>query len=117
MDLRVRRPDGSDVAVESADPMTFAWGPVRRAGRYELSWTEPGDDSPRRRIFAVNQLDPTERRAAAAESIELSLDRITGEAAAAGGTRWQDFWPWLLGVSLVLMMLEWWLWQRQSAAG
>lgn len=117
MDLRVRRPDGSDVAVESADPMTFAWGPVRRAGRYELSWTEPGDDSPRRRIFAVNQLDPTERRVAAAESIELSLDRITGEAAAAGGTRWQDFWPWLLGVSLVLMMLEWWLWQRQSAAG
>jgi hypothetical protein len=65
----------------------------------------------------VNQLDPTERRAAAAESIELSLDRITGEAAVAGGTRWQDFWPWLLGISLALMMLEWWLWQRQSAAG
>ncbi|MCP4496260.1 MAG: hypothetical protein GY825_05710, partial [Phycisphaeraceae bacterium] len=44
-------------------------------------------------------------------------DGVTGEAAAAGGTRWRDVWPWLRGVSLVLMMLEWWLWQRQSAAG
>jgi hypothetical protein len=116
-EIRIRLPDGSEESVETGDPSNLAWGPVRRAGLYELSWEEPGTSDRRQRVFAVNQLDATERRIDAAESIDFSVDVIGGSAAKAGGTRWQDFWPWILGVALALMILEWWIWQRQSAAG
>ena len=113
----MRLPDGTEEVVETGDPTNLAWGPVRRAGLYELSWEEPGSTARERRTFAVNQLDEVERRIDAAESIDFSVDVIDGSAARAGGTRWQDFWPWILGASLVLMLIEWWIWQRQSAAG
>lgn len=115
--IRMRLPDGTEEAVETGDPSSLAWGPVRRAGLYELSWEEPGSTERQRRTFAVNQLDAIERRIDAAESIDFSVDVIDGSAAKAGGTRWQDFWPWILAVALALMLVEWWIWQRQSAAG
>ena len=114
-EVLLRLPDGEEIELEPADPTAFAWGPARRVGLYELTWTKP-EGGEGRRVFAVNQFDSEEGRIAAAESISFSVDEVRGTSGQRG-TRWTGLWPWLLGVAMVLLLLEWWMWQRRAGAG
>jgi len=116
-DVRIRTPDGREEPVELEADGGLVWGPARRAGLHEISWT-PADRGPRaRRLVAVNQLSPDERRVAVADEVRLGTAAVRGRAADTGGPRWRDLWPWLLLAFAVLSIIEWRWWQRQSGAG
>ncbi|MCH2162546.1 MAG: hypothetical protein MK085_11830, partial [Phycisphaerales bacterium] len=97
------------------DPSAFAWGPARRGGLYELTWNDASEGDGRR-VFAVNLFDGDEGRIQSLDTIALSVDEVSGDRGERR-SRWTGLWPWLLGVVLVMLMLEWWLWQRRAGAG
>jgi len=111
-DLRLRLPDGASVPVAARVPGEFAYGPLRRVGVYEASWTEPGRSGRQSRRFAVNLLDPAESDIAAASELALGNERIAGRAVTA--TARSGLWPWVIALSLALVLVEWWVYQRRA---
>jgi hypothetical protein len=111
--LSLRLPDGTVVPVASRGTGEFSYGPLRTVGIYEASWTEPGRDGRQSRRFAVNLLDPAESDLAAAAELPLGNDLVTGRAVTANAR--SSLWPWVLGLSLALVLFEWWVYQRRAA--
>lgn len=114
-EVTMRLPDGEELTFKPIDPTSFTWGPARRVGLYEVTWSQ-SDGEDQRRIFAVNQFDSQESQIAAAEKIAFSVDEVLGTAGERG-KRWTGLWPWLLGVAMALLLFEWWMWQRRAGAG
>ena len=109
---RVTRPDEStDEALISPDGM-LVWGPVRRAGSYGLSWIGP-DGTEGAAEVAVNMMSEEEGRVGARESIEFSVDTVSGRRAITSSRN--ALWPWLLGIGLVILLFEWYVYFRKSA--
>lgn len=118
--IRVRLPEGARAPTLTlpgggTEPMTLregeaSWGPARRAGAYAVGWTSATGGASTRWI-AVNMLDADECDVAAASTLSLAgtpVD-VTGRGLAS-----LDLWPALLGLTLALLMLEWWLWHRAA---
>ncbi len=57
--------------------------------------------------FAVNLFDPTESNIRPAQTIRIGQSRIT--SARADETGWQEWWPWLAGLALLILLIEWWV--------
>ena len=76
-----------------------------------MRWRREGaSDS---RFVAVNRFGAGEGRLDLADAIVLGDQRVEG-IASRGGT--MELWPWLLGVGLVLLFVEWIVYQRRAAA-
>lgn len=111
-DFRLRHPDGREEAIAPRDAGQFVYGPLRRAGVYLLSWNEPGQASRGERRFAVNLLSAAESRIQPAEELLLGERTVVGSDVR-GASR-ASLWPWLVGAALLLLLLEWWVYQRRS---
>jgi hypothetical protein len=61
----------------------------------------------------VNLLDPFESDLAAAAELPLGNDTVTGRAVDANAR--SSLWPWVIGLSLVLVLVEWWVYLRRAA--
>ncbi|MFO0963052.1 MAG: VWA domain-containing protein [Phycisphaerales bacterium] len=106
-EAQLRLPDGSSVTVPARDG-TVAYGPVVRAGAYELRWTEERGEQ--RRAYAVNPADG-EGRIAAADAVGIGAQKIAGTVGSAMAL--SDLWPYALAASLVLLLIEWWVYHRR----
>ncbi|HEX9029607.1 MAG TPA: hypothetical protein VF823_10575, partial [Anaerolineales bacterium] len=74
-----------------------------------------GGLSGRTDAFAVDLFDPLESKILPAADLRLGSNTIP-PAGPAGQSR-REVWPWFAGLALALLMLEWWLYQNQSATG
>lgn len=110
-DIELRLPDETDVPLESLDPTAWSWGPTRRAGVHLLSWDESGADERRVRAFAVNLLSDTEGDVRVVPQIVIGQEAVAGRDA--GDASYTPLWPWALGLALVVMMGEWWMYHRK----
>ena len=110
-DVEVVTPEGEAIAIEASPSGAVAWGPVRRAGVHEVRWRRDGVEE--RRFVAVNRFGGDEGRLDAAAAIVLGDERIEASSGR-GGTL--ELWPWLLGAGLVLLFVEWIVYQRRAAA-
>jgi hypothetical protein len=108
----VTRPDGTTSEASISPDGLLVWGPVQRAGVYEVSRTAPGGD-PISVEVAVNMLDQDEGRIGSRDSIEFSVDTVSGKRALT--TSRNAIWPWLLSVGLLVLMLEWFVYFRKAA--
>lgn len=108
-DITLALPDGKKVTPAVTDPTQFVWGPLRRAGVYDLSWSVRGERESR--SFAVNMLDPDESRVGAVPTFELGSERVTGRSG--GSSALTDLWPWAIGACLLLLAAEWWVYHRR----
>ena len=109
--VEVVPPEGEPIAIEPSPSGAVTWGPVRRAGVHEVRWRREGaSDS---RFVAVNRFGAGEGRLDLADAIVLGDKRVEG-VAGSGGT--MELWPWLLGVGLALLFVEWIVYQRRAAA-
>jgi Ca-activated chloride channel homolog len=60
--------------------------------------------------FAVNLFAPLESRISPAPAITVGRVEVTAAAPQAEGQL--EIWPWLAGLALALLLLEWWLYHR-----
>ncbi len=118
-DIKMRTPDGLEQAVASSTDGSVAFGPLARAGVYELTWNgpggptdEPGEGGRMRRVFAANLADPEESDVAAVDTIELANQPV---AASGDGSAVADMklWPWLILFALAFVMFEWFIYNRK----
>jgi hypothetical protein len=118
-DLRVELPDGSSEAMGAPAPDgRVVYGPIQRAGVYQLSWrgvAGPSDRASGDRVvrpFAANLLDPAESDIASAASLSLPT-QIAHASEASKAKSAIPLWPFLLMGMLALLLLEWFVYNRR----
>jgi hypothetical protein len=106
--VEVVSPDGTRQALVRGerDPRTsFSFGGTERVGVYRYA-SEGGPH----RSFAVNLLDPDESNIAPREVITIGADQLTA-GKEPGQPR--DTWKWFAVLALVLLMVEWYVYNRR----
>lgn len=118
-DVTVKLPDGNTQKLQAANDGRIVFGPVPRSGVFGVSWTGSygptdveGEDGKPTRYFASNLFDRVESDIGAAENVELASrvveSRLEGSAIAD-----KNLWPWLCLAALVIIMLEWFVYNRK----
>ncbi len=62
--------------------------------------------------FAVNLFDPAESNIRPADTIRIGQSQIT--SAQSNETGWQEWWPWLAALALVILLIEWWIYHGRK---
>ncbi len=113
-EYRITLPDGTHQSYPAGpDPLNFA--ATNELGIYTVELVSGGTvtttDS-----FAVNLFAPAESRIAPADAIAVGQTTVsTTQPTNSYGQR--ELWPWLALVALLVLGLEWWVYQRGSVIG
>ena len=107
---KIMLPDETEVVPMLDQDGLLSWGPVSRAGLHTVSWLEPGGREGRTAV-AVNLLNARESTIGAREVIDFSVNEVQGVRSS--GRRFVSLWPWLLGIGLLLLMIEWYVYHRR----
>lgn len=107
----VALPEGAAVTLPSGDALTVdkrGFAQTGALGVYRFTGASAGV----RGAFAVNMLNPSE--SAIAPSGEVAIGSATANAAApaANGQSPREFWNLMAALALVLLVIEWWIYQR-----
>lgn len=107
--VRLLRPDGGQASIVPDGLGVAYYGGTERAGVYRVEGGLPGRDR-----FAVNLEDPHESDIAPPAG---PLKTATGEVRelASIRTATPEVWRWFAGAALVLVLLEWWVYNRRVA--
>ncbi|MGV6813420.1 MAG: hypothetical protein ACWA5W_00260, partial [Phycisphaerales bacterium] len=117
--IRVLLPDGSksETIIPSNDGRVV-FGPIQHAGIYRLTWrgtaapTDLVDDGTATRIFAANLLDPAESNVSTKTTIALANSIVTADTNTER-IRIKDWWPYLLMGALLIMIFEWYIYNKK----
>jgi hypothetical protein len=104
--VRVHRPDGDTDRVPAAGYQTVHYARTRQVGTYRLEPGVRGHD-----VFAVNLFNPVEGRIEPSPQLAIGSGAVKTEAAAVEVN--QPAWPYLLLAILVLLLLEWVVYNRR----
>ena len=100
-------PDFSGTEIRSSSSGSLRFPGTDRAGTYHLSIGEQSA-----RFFAVNLLDPKESNIEPQRQIVLSGQPVQAEESDLGRAN-VPLWPFLVGLALVLVCLEWIIYNRK----
>ncbi len=116
-EVRVVRPDGSLVssrspAVAIRDGQAI-YADTEALGVYEVQ-TYRGDEQLTRQRYAVNLFAPSESRIA--PQSDLRIAQVSGAQGTSVGERngRQEFWRWIALAALIVLLLEWLVYQRNG---
>ena len=104
-EVDVTDPAGETQVIEGRGRADFVYGRTDLLGAYRVSWKGSWQ-----RSFAVNLLD------AAESAIEPRTSVQIGAVAVAAGKETRqsyEFWKWLVGVALGLLLVEWYVYNRR----
>ncbi len=111
-------PGGTTIAISPAVDGRIAFGPIDHAGLYRLSWTGPVatgdmiDGGKATRLYAANLLDAQESDIAASPMLRLAALDVTASKADTTKATYR-LWPWLILAGLLILMLEWYVYNRK----
>ena len=100
-------PDFSGTEIMSNASGSLRFPGTGRAGTYCLSIGEQAD-----RFFAVNLFDPKESNIEPVREIVLSGQPVQAEASDVGQAN-LSLWPFLIALALILVCLEWIIYNRK----
>ncbi len=104
----VDKPDGSrwqaDVGEEA-----IIFAETDQLGLYRVTLRDSGGDRAAG-SFAVNLFSPAESAIRPAESLQLGQTAVA--PATEGDVGQREFWPWLLGIAIFILLVEWWIHHR-----
>ncbi len=108
----VSAPDGSRqvLPVGPALPVYAA----ERLGVYRVEQMDAQDTLLRVDMLAVNLFDPAESDIAPQETIRVGQSEVDVAQQEQEGRR--EFWPWLAGLGLAVLGVEWWVFYRGQAS-
>jgi hypothetical protein len=110
-DAEITLPGGATQKIPIDADGNVSWGPVALAGLHRISAKVPGSDAREERVAAVNIADPLESRIEPLESLDLGTTTVQGVSV--GASTRGALWPWILAAGLLIVLLEWWYYQRQ----
>jgi len=108
-EIAVTTPDGTRhvLPVDEATPVFAATG---RLGIYRVEQSDRTGNALRSSVFAVNLFDPAESNIAPRDVVQVGQTEVAAAAQEEEGRR--EFWPWLAGAALAVLVVEWWIYQR-----
>ena len=109
--VRMQLPDGSADVIDAFDRGAFSWGPTRLSGVYTLTWSTEGGGE-QSRAFAVNMLSETEPDIKPLPTIKIGQESVEGTGK--DDSAYTPLWPWAVGLTLAILMLEWWIYHRKA---
>lgn len=104
----ITRPDGG-IDERPARPGTIlSYARTKDAGVYRVAFDDPAQTS---ETYAANLLDANESRIAPNERFTVGSENV--EAVRAETRVNEPLWPWAAGMALVLLIVEWWIYNRR----
>jgi hypothetical protein len=101
-------PDGSRWEEKlKSDSRTVLFNQTEQTGLYQVSLRYPSGELAPSRAFVVNFINPGESTIRPVDSIRLG-QTIVPKATDAGLGR-HEVWPWLLALTFVILLVEWWV--------
>ncbi len=117
--VTVKPPDTDAQSVQATPDGRIVFGPIARTGVYDLSWAGqsgptdmPGAGGRPTRLFAANLFDPWESDVGSTEVLELASAVVEARDGGTANTT-RRLWPWLLLAALLVMLLEWFVYNRK----
>jgi Ca-activated chloride channel homolog len=109
-------PEGSEVTLPDAtltrvDTRGFAQTNQAGVYRFKLPGAAPGD-AQLGGAFAVNFINPAESDITPSRDIQLGAQTGAAPTPAVQGNAQQEFWHWLAVAALLVLVAEWWVFQR-----
>ena len=105
-EIRVRPPDGQDVALQRSAAGAFVFTATDQTGVYDVT---ARDSVPLR--FAVNLFDPRESDLTVRRDIQIGYEEVKGQTAERLARR--EFWKPLLLLALSVLLVEWYIYNRR----
>ena len=116
--ITVTAPDKRVVELVQTNSGDVNFAPVHNVGFYTLAWSGPLGPSDlevggkARRALSANLLDQSESQVATRQSLSLASTLVVAAKAGEGpGTL--NLWPWLLVLCCMVLLLEWWIYNRK----
>ncbi len=110
-DIEVIAPNGVRGKVTADAEGNISWGPVTVAGLHRIEFLAPGAAERAVRLVAVNIFDAAESRIEPLPELRLGNASVQGISVAS--SRRGALWPWILALGLLVVVVEWWYYQRQ----
>ncbi|MEO1717700.1 MAG: VWA domain-containing protein [Planctomycetota bacterium] len=116
--VRVRIPNAPDMDLSPAPDGRVAFGPITQAGLYTLEWSGPAgprdtvDGSIISRALAVNLLDLNETDIRPQDSLPFASGDVAAAASGSADAP-RRLWPWLLVLLMLIMLVEWYIYNRK----
>lgn len=114
----IQSPDGTRSNLEPASDGRIVFGPIRQRGTYSITWSgtttnaDITQGSRGVRTYAVSLLSPDESNIPAISELQLAATTVsatdTGTVRAA-----QRLWPYLLLLAMLILLFEWWVYNRK----
>ena len=108
-DAIVTYPDGRTATLQPGGRSVAVFADTLLPGLYDVSLRRNGTVL-RSESFAVNLFDARESRIGPESSVVIGTTTIDQDAREETGRR--EFWPWVLGVGLAILGVEWWYYHR-----
>jgi hypothetical protein len=104
----VQKPDGTTWQAEvGEDALIFS--ETDQLGLYGVNLQDDSGTRPAG-SFAVNLFSPAESLIQPTATIRIG--QTTLETAVDGDVGQREFWPWLLGLAFIILLVEWWVHHR-----
>lgn len=109
-ELVLTTPSGEVFDLSQQNPARVSWGPIELSGIHEIGYTRSGTGEQYSWYESV-RLPQVESDGAAASEVVLGMQRI--ESTDAGAVRYRPLWPWAIGMCLLILLIEWWIYNRK----
>lgn len=104
--IKIARPDGESVTVATGGGQAVYYSDTRRTGAYRVEQSLPGSE-----VFAVNLFNAVESNIAPPPALVLGAEAQKPQLAEIQATK--PGWPYFLLAILVLLLLEWIVYNRR----
>ena len=108
--LTLTKPDDSTVTLERGPRAAFDIADTNLVGEYVAQWRDPGSNERRLRRFPVNLFDPLESDIAPTSSVTLGNTTVEADSPRNNAL---DLWKWPVLIGLLVLVLEWWVYNRR----
>lgn len=107
--ITVRSPQQDAVQLRPRNDNSFVYANTESSGIYSVIEPETKTTD---QLFAVNLLDRRESDLRVKQELDVGFEAIQGTAADYKPAR-KEYWPWLVGLALVVLVMEWYIYNRR----
>ena len=103
-EVHIKKPDGTTESSPVLTPGTFNWGPFIESGVYSISFDN--------QTKQINIIHPqSESYIPTVETVQVGTTVV--DSSQNSRRSFVPLWPWALGSVLIVLLLEWWVYQQK----